>query len=135
MLPETKSRSRATRLRAGQVRDGNQQVMSFPTELWNRKNREGPKIGQNTGWTIRDAHPGRVHSNVSLERGFFFQRNPGKGDFEGLQARAVLRRLWARFSEGGRLAQAKARGSRPIRTQDLRASVVHDVLQRQSSSF
>ena len=49
-----------------------------------------------------------VYSNVILERGFFFQRNPGKGDFEGLQVRAVLRRLWARFSEGERLAQAKA---------------------------
>ena len=56
------------------------------------------------------------YSNVILERGFFFQRNPGKDDFDSLQVRAVLRRFGARFSEEERLAQTKARGSRPIGT-------------------
>jgi hypothetical protein len=69
-----------------------------------------------------------VYSNVSLERGFFFQRNPGKYDFDGLQVRAVLRRFGAHSNEEERLAQAKARGSRPFRTQDLHASIMHDVL-------
>jgi len=31
-----------------------------------------------------------AYSNVTLERGFFFQRNPGKDDFHGLQVQAVI---------------------------------------------
>jgi len=85
MLPETKSRSRATRLRAGQVHNGQQRVMSFPTELWNRKIVKARKSAKTRvgrfGMFVLEV----AYSNVILERGFFFQRNPGKGDFEGLR--------------------------------------------------